>query len=42
VDARLPGHEVTVDQSHDPEVFVALRIAFESTHRRLQSIAPRG
>lgn len=42
VDARLPGHEVTADHSRDPDVFVALRTAFESAHRRLQAAAPRG
>ncbi len=41
VDARLPGHEVNVNHSHDEDVFVAVRMAFDAAHRRLEDHARR-
>lgn len=41
VDARLPGREVATDHSHDEDVFVALRQAFDAAHRQLEDHARR-
>ena len=42
LDIRVPGHEVAVDRSHDEDVYVALRDAFNAAGRRLDEVAGTG
>jgi len=38
IDAKLPGREVVADASHDDDVYIAVRDAFNAARRQLEEI----
>lgn len=39
IDARVPGHDIVVSRSHDEDIYVALRDAFNAFERQLEDYA---
>ncbi len=39
LDVRLPGREIVVNRTHDEDVYVALRNAFDTLRRQLDELA---